>query len=181
MPAKASGHRLPRIKGEQDKGEQDREVAFAAAWTSVRMLYISSGLSGGLNSCGIEEIAVNGFDTGKTSHELCFSKNRESCRLFRATFWLLGGFALGLLVFLHGLPLSLGILFCVFLLLLAGFLGLLRIFPNASVFLLGVRRHRPCQAGGEQQNSGDSFHSPLRGEDIATILTPKGAVSHRQF
>src|SRR5579863_4931920 len=68
-------------------------------------------------------------------------------------------FALCFLVLLHCFALIPGLFICRLPLLLGGFLGFAAVFPDASIFSLGVSGYRPS-GNREQQNqeSGDSFH-----------------------
>jgi hypothetical protein len=76
-----------------------------------------------------------------------------------ATLLLFGCLALRLLVLLHCLPLSPGILLYGFLLLFGRLAGLSAIFSDTSVLSLSVSGYRPGGAEGDQQyESGNSFH-----------------------
>jgi len=72
---------------------------------------------------------------------------------------LFGRFALRFLVLLHCFALILGLFIRRLPLLFGGFLSLTAVFPDASIFSLGVGGYRPSSNREEQnQESNDSFH-----------------------
>jgi hypothetical protein len=88
----------------------------------------------------------------------------------------LGGFALGVLVFLHLFLLSLGRFLRRFLVLLGCLFGLAAIFSDTPVFGLSVGRYRPGNArGGQYQESGYSFHRVSERTVLQRFYTEAGA------